>query len=129
MKTYSIDYTKISEAENKLYSATRLLANDCRGAAVERITEARRLLLEFLNGDNLVEDNDLADGLVKQLETFGDFQLNFIRYVFSGLLKIAEKKDMKRIELDIINVCQKQLGADEYESIEQFYRVNFFEFD
>lgn len=73
MKTYSIDYTKISEAENKLYSATRLLANDCRGAAVERITEARRLLLEFLNGDNLVEDNDLADGLVKQLETFGDY--------------------------------------------------------
>lgn len=66
MKTYSIDYTKISEAENSLYSATRLMANDCYDAAQERIEEARKLLQEFLNQDNLVEDDDLADGLVRQ---------------------------------------------------------------
>ena len=66
MKTYSIDYTKISEAENSLYSATRLMANDCHDAAQERIEEARKLLQEFLSQDNLVEDPDLADGLVRQ---------------------------------------------------------------
>lgn len=68
MKTYSIDYTKISEAESSLYSATRLMANDCPDAALERIQEARKLLQEFTNQDNLVEDDDLADGLVRQSE-------------------------------------------------------------
>lgn len=68
MKTYSIDYTKISEAESSLYSATRLMANDCHDAALERIEEARKLLQEFMNQDNLVEDDDLADGLVRQSE-------------------------------------------------------------
>lgn len=68
MKTYSIDYTKISEAENSLYSASRLMANDCPEAALERIQEARKLLQEFTNQDNLVEDPDLADGLVRQSE-------------------------------------------------------------
>lgn len=68
MKTYSIDYTKISEAESALYNATRLMANDCPDAALERIEEARKLLQEFLNQDNLIEDPDLADGLVRQLE-------------------------------------------------------------
>lgn len=66
MKTYSIDYTKISEAESTLYSATRLMANECYEAAQERIEETRKLLQEFLNQDNLVEDDDLADGLVRQ---------------------------------------------------------------
>lgn len=68
MKTYSIDYTKISEAESCLYSASRLLSNDCPDAAQKRIEEARQLLQEFLNQDNLVEDPDLADGLVRQSE-------------------------------------------------------------
>ena len=66
MKTYRLDYTKISEAESSLYSATRLMANDCMDAALERIEEARKLLQEFLNADNLVEDDDLADGLVRR---------------------------------------------------------------
>lgn len=68
MKTYSIDYTKISEAESSLYSATRLMANDCPDAALERIQEARKLLQEFTNQDNLVENPDLADGLIRQSE-------------------------------------------------------------
>lgn len=68
MKTYTIDYTKISEAENCLFSASRLLSNDCPDAAQKRIEEARQLLQEFLNQDNLVEDSDLADGLVRQSE-------------------------------------------------------------
>lgn len=66
MKTYRIDYTKISAAEGILYRATRLLGNDCQDAALERIKEARKILQEFLNADNLVEDDDLADGLVRR---------------------------------------------------------------
>lgn len=62
MKTYSIDYSKISEAESSLYCATRLMANDCPDAALERIEEARKLLQEFMNQDNL------ADGLVRKSE-------------------------------------------------------------
>lgn len=133
MRTYSIDYTKISEAESSLYSATRLMANDCHGAALERIGEARRLLQEFLSQDNLIKDNDLADGLVKQSETFDDDQLDFIRDLFaeqmhkskSGwdkALQNGDKHPIQQEELAIINVCQANLGCDEFESVEQFYR-------
>lgn len=66
MKTYIQSYTKIQEAEELLHSATRLMANDCHDAALERITEARKLLQEYTNGTNLVEDNDVEDGLVKR---------------------------------------------------------------
>ena len=68
MKQYSHNYTKVSEAESLLYSATRLLANDCPDAAVERINEARQLLQEYLSADNMVEDDDVADGWVKAHE-------------------------------------------------------------
>ena len=62
MKTYSIDFTKISEAVNSLNSAESLIANDCIDASKERIEEARKLLQEFMNQDNL------ADGLVSKSE-------------------------------------------------------------
>lgn len=65
MKQYSHNYTKPSQAESLLYSATRLMANECYDAAVERINEARQLLQEYLSVDNMVEDNDVADGWVK----------------------------------------------------------------
>ena len=62
MKTYSIDFAKISEAVNSLNSAESLMTNDCIDAAKERIEEARKLLQEFMNQDNL------ADGLVRKSE-------------------------------------------------------------
>lgn len=68
MKQYSHDYTKVSEAESLLYSATRLMANECHNAAVERINEARQLLQAYLSEDNMVEDDDVADGWVKAHE-------------------------------------------------------------
>lgn len=68
MKQYSHDYTKVSEAENLLYSATRLMANECHDAAVERINEARQLLQTYLSEDNMFEDDDVADGWVKAHE-------------------------------------------------------------
>lgn len=79
------------------------------------------------------QDDDLADGLIKQSETFDDDQLDFIRDIFGNLITDTKngylKNKVKGVahplqeeELAIINVCQKQLGADEFESVEQFYR-------
>lgn len=68
MKQYSHDYTKPNEAEKLLYRATRLMANECYEAAVERINEARQLLQEYLAQDNMVEDDDVAVGWVKAHE-------------------------------------------------------------
>lgn len=65
MKHYSHDYTNVSEVESLLYRATRLMANECYDAATERINEARQLLQEYLAQDNMVEDDDVADGWVK----------------------------------------------------------------
>lgn len=65
MKTYSHDYTKPTEVDILLYSATRLLANDCYDAAAVRIYEARELLQQYLAQDNMIEDDDVADGWVK----------------------------------------------------------------
>lgn len=48
IKQYRHDYTKLSEVEELLYRASRLLANDCFVAASERINEARQLLLEYI---------------------------------------------------------------------------------
>lgn len=68
MTTYTIDYTLVAEAESSLYSATRLISNECYDAALERIQEARTLLQKYLNSDNLKADDDLADGLVRMSE-------------------------------------------------------------
>lgn len=65
MKTFSHDYTKPSEVDNLLYSASRLIANECYDTAAERINEARELLQQYLAQDNMVEDDDVADGWVK----------------------------------------------------------------
>lgn len=65
MKTYSHDYTKPAEVDILLYSATRLLANECYDTAAERINAARELIQQYLAGDNMVEDDDVADGWVK----------------------------------------------------------------
>lgn len=65
MKTYSHDYTKPSKVENLLYSAQRLIANECFDAAAERINEAREIIQQYLTDDNMIEDDDVADGWVK----------------------------------------------------------------
>ena len=101
--------------------------------------EIQKLALEYedsgaeLKRKSLTVDDDLADGLIKQSETFDDDQLDFIRDIFGNLItdtKNGYLKDkakgvvhpLQEEELAIINVCQKQLGADEFESVEQFYR-------
>jgi len=65
MKRYTHDYTKPSEAESLLYSASRLLANECYDAAQERINEARLLLQQYISQDNMMEDDDIEGGYVR----------------------------------------------------------------
>lgn len=117
MKVYSHDYTKVSKAEELLYRATRLMANDCHQEALRRINEARDVLQQYLNADNMVIDDDVAYGWVKAEDTFEDTQLCSIRDEFGCII---DRTDNSNGELDIINVCQRALGCPEYESYEQF---------
>ena len=68
MKQYSHDYTKVSEAESHLYAAQQLNAHDDPIEAWKHIEDARLLLQEYLAQDNMVEDDDVADGWVKASE-------------------------------------------------------------
>lgn len=65
MKRYTHDYSKPSEAESVLYSATRLMANECYDAALERINEARTILQQYLAQDNMIEDEEVEGGYVR----------------------------------------------------------------
>lgn len=74
MQQFSHDYTKVSEAMESLYSATRLIANECYDAALERINEARTTLDEYLAQDNMVPDNDVFDGWVRHSEAQAELE-------------------------------------------------------
>lgn len=74
MQQYSHDYTKPSEASESLYSATRLMANECYDAALERINEARELLQQYLAQDNMLPDNDVSDGWVRHSEAQAELE-------------------------------------------------------
>ena len=68
MKQYSQDYTLVANATEDLYRVTRLLANDCIDTALSLVNDARGKLLLYISRDNMVEDNDVADGWVKAHE-------------------------------------------------------------
>lgn len=74
MQQFSHDYTKVSEAMESLYSATRLIANECYQAALQRINEARTILSEYLAQDNMIPDNDVADGWVRHSEAQAELE-------------------------------------------------------
>lgn len=57
MKRKIHDYTKPAEAESLLYSAQRLIANDCINDAEKRIIEAREILQMYLSEDNEIEED------------------------------------------------------------------------
>lgn len=60
MKRKIHDYTKPAEAESLLYSAQRLIANDCIFDAEKRIIEAREILQKYLSQDNEIEEEDIC---------------------------------------------------------------------
>lgn len=58
MKRKIHDYTKPAKAESLLYSAQRLIANDCINDAEKRIIEAREILQQYLSLDNEIEEEE-----------------------------------------------------------------------
>lgn len=59
MKRYIHDYTKPAKAESLLYSAQRLISNDCIQDAEKLIIEAREILQRYLSEDNeILEDTE-----------------------------------------------------------------------
>ena len=68
MKRYTHDYTLIHEALETLYSATRLHANECYDAVLERINETRTILTQYISRDNMVPDEYVYGGYYKALE-------------------------------------------------------------
>ena len=71
MKTYSHDYTKVSDAEHKLYLALRHLAGDRCRLAQDYIEQARGLLQEYLSADNMIEDDDCYPAWIKLSDAVG----------------------------------------------------------
>lgn len=116
MKIYIHDYSKPSEAEGLLYRATRLMANECCDAAVERIKEARQILQKYLAEDNMIIDRD-SIGFIKAGDFFSEDELCFIRDEFACIM---EKTNNANGELDIVNKCCRLLEDPEYESYEEF---------
>lgn len=60
MKRKFHDYTKPAKAESLLYSAQRLIANECIQDAEKRIIDARMILQEYLSQDNEIEEEDIC---------------------------------------------------------------------
>lgn len=60
MKRKIHDYTKPAKAESLLYSAQRLITNDCIYDAEQHIIQAREILQQYLSQDNEIEEDDLC---------------------------------------------------------------------
>ena len=65
MKRFSHDYSMPSEAESVLYSATRLMVNECYDTALKCINEARTILQQYLSQDNMIEEQEVESGYVR----------------------------------------------------------------
>ncbi len=71
----------------------------------------------------LLEDekmNDEEKELLKAHDSFSSKQLDFIRDLFGEQLAKNAKSVFAAEELEIINICQRNLGDPEFESVEQF---------
>lgn len=120
MKTYSHDYTLASKAESLLCEAYQLIAKEFPQDALQRIIEAREALGEYLAGDNMVLDDDVADGFIKQQETFNEDDIELIRDLLGEYLQAHPKASYADEVLQVINVCQVQSDCPEFENVQQF---------
>ena len=96
------------------------MANDCHDAALERIHEAREVLQKYLSQDNMIEDDDVADGWVKVSQAFTDDELDFIRDLIGEQLIKNPTSGLAEEELSIINKCQAALDCPEFDGVDQF---------
>lgn len=65
MQQYTHDYTLVQEADSHLYAAQQLEAHEQPEEAWKHIADARQKLQQYLSQDNIVPDDDTADGWVK----------------------------------------------------------------
>lgn len=68
MKTYSHDYTIPALVNHNIHLALFELHSDNFNLAEELLMQARNLLDQYLSQDNMVEDDDVADGYVKMTD-------------------------------------------------------------
>lgn len=66
MKTYSHDYTLAAQANLLIYLAQHELSKGDADGAKLLLIQAREALTEYLSKDNMIEDDDVADGWIKQ---------------------------------------------------------------
>lgn len=118
MQQFSHDYTKVSEALESLYSATRLIANECYDAALWRINEARTILSEYLAKDNMIPDNDVENGWVRYNEVQAELEAlhsrvgDTYRSAPVGTAASPSPKVEKHKQIDSRYLTQQSDGAD-----------------
>jgi len=112
MKQYTHNYALPSKAESLLYSATRLMANDCYDAALERINEARQLLQQYLSQDNMVEDDNVENGWVH----YNDAQAEIDRLHNLNRHYLETLHAQGRVALEIVRCSEEQIREKKYRS-------------
>ena len=65
MKTYVHDYSLPAQANLFVFLAMQQLRNDHKNEAYSLLAQARDSLDQYLAADNMVEDDDAADGWIK----------------------------------------------------------------
>lgn len=118
MKQYIHDYTLPSEAESKLYDAL-MECNDKNSKVAILIDQARIQLQKYLAQDNMVEDDDVADGWVKAEDIWGDDELKKIRKLCYRAILSADEDEQNDL-VEIVNVVQELLEEEPFGEINDF---------
>lgn len=66
MKTYSHDYSLAAQANLLIHLAQHELSKGELDGAKLLLSQARESLTEYLSKDNMIEDDDVAGGWIKQ---------------------------------------------------------------
>lgn len=118
MKQYIHEYTLPSEAESKLYDAL-MECNDKNSKVAILIDQARIQLQKYLAQDNMVEDDDVADGWVKAEDIWGDDELKKIRKLCYRAILSADEDEQNDL-VEIVNVVQELLEEEPFGEINDF---------
>lgn len=117
MKTYSHDYTKPAEAAKLIWDALQAHRREDAFHAEDNMQHARNILDSYLGGDNMVEDDDVADGWVKQSEA-GAYMCDVIYHRLTGRA-IACAELMNSISRNAAsNIVMKKIAEQHARDIE-----------
>lgn len=92
MKTYSHDYSNAAKANFYVFEALESLRMERYEDAAQYLREARNLLDCYLASDNMLPDDDLADGWVKHSEAKAAVKESLNMY-FESMKKIEEANE------------------------------------